>query len=164
MTTISAGQTPTAAQLNVIQTVVKAASQTVNNSATLVNDGELTLPVDANTTYVINAAFLHSSNSTADIKIGLTYPTGSTCSWGAVRQDVTVSTPTGAVDLGSGSGVASGNTYTGAGTGATQINLLMGSIIVGSTSGAIQIQFAQNTANASNTIMLAGSYLMLIRQ
>lgn len=166
MTTYNAGQRLTGAQLNAIVTdadevlnVVKTANQTVNNSAVLVDDSELFIPVAALTTYVFTAMVLFTSGTTPDIKYGFTFPALATCQWGSVRL-VSSASPTGDADFGSYSSATSGTSVVAAaGTGGDQIATVMGTLVVGATSGTLRLQWAQNTATASNTVVYLGSYL-----
>lgn len=152
----TAGQIPTANQVATFRpnVAVKVADQTINNSAALVNDAELAVPVVANVTYHFECRLLVNSNSTANFKSLFTFPSGLTMLyttmaigvggsvWGLFEADQTTTTVVG-------------------GAGANRSTMLWGIVNVGSTAGTLQIQWAQNVANVSNTIMRAGSYLNL---
>jgi hypothetical protein len=161
---IAAGDEPTADQLNNVLVAVKGAGQIVNNSATLVNDSDLLMPVSANTTYAWRVMLLFTSATTPDIKYAMAFPTGATCPWFSVRL-LTTASPTGDVDMGGYSAPTSGVSVAGAaGTGGVQGALIFGSLIVGSTAGTLQTMWAQLTANASDTTVHAGSHIVLERQ
>lgn len=159
--TVAAGDIPTADEFNKARAVVKAAGQIVNNSATLVNDAELLATVDASTVYAFTAMIFFTSGTTPDIKFAFTFPTGATCAWGHIGL-LTSASPTGDADFGSYSSATSGvSGVSAAGTTGVQLVLLTGSISVGSTAGTLQLQWAQNTATASDTTLHAGSTLAI---
>lgn len=143
--------------------VAKAADETINNSATLQNDDELFVTVAANATYEINTYVGYRSNTTADFKVGFTFPTGATLyftTWNAqLNSSGTLVTSTQLEAAASGSafgvgGIAVGTTATFAGGGL---------LTTGANAGTFQVQWAQLTADASNTVVRAGSYLSLRR-
>jgi hypothetical protein len=163
VTLIAAGDVPTADQLNDKILVAKAAGQIVNNTATLANDAELTAAVSANTTYSFQVSLIFTSNTTPDIKYAFTFPSGATCAWGSVRL-VSGASPTGDADFGAYSSATSGTSaVAAAGTGGVQLALITGALFVGATAGSLTLQWAQNTANASDTTVHAGSWLLLNR-
>jgi hypothetical protein len=155
--TFSAGQKVTAAQLNMLIPVfVRQVADTspVNNSTTLVNDTEMVFPVAALTTYEIRGRILFTSATAADIKIGWTFPTGLTMFYSVTGfQGATFSS----FDY-----IQTGNpTCEGAGVSTNDEFMIMGIVVVSSTAGNLQLQFAQNTLNASNTVIKAGSHIIL---
>ena len=161
----AAGDVPTADQLNDKIVIAKASSQIVSNSTTLVNDAEITTAVSANATYSFQLGLLWTSNSTADIKLGFTFPTGAICNWGAIRLDSAAGGLTGSADFGAYAPATSGSsTVAAGGTGLAQTSLVIGSLVVGSTAGSLTLQWAQNTAAVVNTTVYAGTWLQLIRQ
>lgn len=135
----------------------KTADQTVNNSTTLVNDTELFVSVAANAEYDMELAAVQNSNATANFKLNFVLPAGAT--W-----------VTGIFDLGSSAANEQFGVQTTAGpalgiTGAAAdaVVWIKAKLIIAGTSGTVQFQWAQNTANASNTIVRAGSTLVLRR-
>lgn len=155
--TLAAGDKPTAAQIEDLRglRVYKTTAETVISSSTLQNDDELFLSVAASTTYQFLARIVYTSGTTPDIKIGFTYPVGTTASYTLL-------------------GIASGGTTLSAFhqtetsvsalEGATGTACLMtGTWTTSTTAGIIQLQWAQNTLTASNTQVLAGSFLELVK-
>ena len=141
----------------------KTANQTVNNSAALVNDTHLLASTLANTDYAFEVNLFYTSGVTPDLKVALTWPTGATCSWMAVgflstginyEIDLTTSTYQGA------SGTAQAYSGSASPTVTMQIK---GILRVAATAGNLQFQFAQNTANASNTTVKQDSWMRIER-
>lgn len=130
---------------------IKGSDQTVNNSATLVNDNTLLIPVAANATYEFRLRLAYNSGATPGFKFTFTVPAGA-----AVRFNSLVM---------NGGGLKSfthapGDTPALDG-GATDLPVtLWGEITVAGTPGTVQLQWAQVTANASNTIVRANSNLI----
>jgi hypothetical protein len=133
--------------------VRKTADETVNNSATLQNDDVLLAAVAANQVYEFELQFHYNSGTTPDIKFGWTFPSGLTMVY-----DI--------YSVGGGSFLGYGQTQATVpaldGLGSPIGGLAKGIIAGTYAAGTLQLQWAQNTANASNTIVLAGSYLKLI--
>jgi len=158
VTTFAAGDKLTALQVNDMQT--KWARRTsdaspVNNSTTLVADDTLLFVVTANYTYRIRGRILFLSNSTPDLKIGWSYPTSTTMSWSLLGYSG-----------GTYATYSGDQTYTPEidGAGVADEVLIDGEVFVSSTAGTVNLKFAQNTANASNSYLMANSYLELLRQ
>jgi len=135
--------------------VVKTANETVNNSATLQDDNHLSFHLPANGQWIFDASIKWSSGATPDLKLDWTLPSGATGTYGVVGDqaqatpDAQLSITTSNVFLSSGGGNFS--TY------------LAGEITMGSAAGLVTLQWAQNTANASDTILQKGSWVRVMR-
>lgn len=125
----------------------KSASQTVNNSTTLVTlTGLSSGTLAPNTAYRFEALFAFTSSAVADIKFSLAKGTGlsdATAEWGEI--DTTSGIAPLAFGVADASGSATGN----------QIIGYSGLVIVGTDPGTFVFQFAQNTAEVSDTIVVA---------
>lgn len=135
-------------------------SSAVNNSTTMVNDTVMVWTgLLANAVYELHVMLRFNSNSTADLKYGWTTPAGSTFSWESDGYNTTNARAINAL------GGAQQPGFAGGGQGGTTDDAVefTGLLIMGSSSGTLQGQFAQNTANASNTVLKAGSHGTLIR-
>lgn len=135
--------------------VRKLLDQTRTNN-TLTNDTELFVPVVATGVYLLESHIVQNSGTTPDFKVGWTFPTGLTMSWRCIAVDTTSAiVSTGGFDqttVVSFGGIA----------GDAHISLY-GTVTAGANAGTLQLQWAQNTTNASNTIVRAGSTLWLTR-
>jgi hypothetical protein len=148
--------------------VRKLADETVNNSAVLQDDDHLLLPVVANARYIFEIQLLLSSpNGTADWKFGWTFPTGTTMFWGA---QVVGTGSTTLVQFGAAFDSQAPTTLwdqaTVAAIGGAAITggfHARGVIRAGGTAGNVKLQWAQNTANASDSKLLADSVLIAHR-
>jgi hypothetical protein len=134
----------------------KSADQTVNNTATLANDSDLAWPVLANAVYELRMLILYNSGTVPDIKFAWTIPVGLAMTWVVTGFDTAGSFLFGNID-------AEGSTRALGGTGANLAAEVSGIVNVGVNSGTLQLQWAQNTANASNTVVKAGSWGALTR-
>lgn len=139
--------------------VRKSADETVNNSSTLQNDDELLAAVVANATYHFKLRFAVNSGTTPDFKVGFTYPTSTTLTYDIVEGE----TPGTAANVMSGPYTQADAAVAFSTTGSDQPCWIEGLIVVSSTPGTFQVQWAQFAATASNTIVRAGSYLILRR-
>jgi hypothetical protein len=143
-----------------ISIVRKTTNQIVNDSATLVNDSELKINLVSSETVYFEATIRYNSDPAADIKIAFVGPTGTTIRWDNF----------GSMYVGSGDAVAVSNAEVteggirvfGAAAGVRTINI-SGYAQVGSTSGDLQMQFAQNLATVANTTVFFNSVLKVFR-
>jgi hypothetical protein len=134
--------------------VVKTANETVNNSATLQDDNHLSFHLPANGQWIFDASIKWSSGATPDLKLDWTLPSGTTGRYGVVG-DQAQGTPDAQLDM-AGTNVFPG----GSGNFSTY---LAGEITMGSAAGLVTLQWAQNTANASDTILQKGSWVRVMR-
>lgn len=142
--------------------VRKSTDETVSNSTTLQNDDELVLSVAANYVYHYLLVAIYGAGTTADYKWALTYPSDATLVLTA-EQWSTAATPVKnqATDPAytTGTALASG----GWGVSSYVQILAYGILVMGSTAGSLQYQWAQNSAVVENTVTKAGSYMLLNR-
>lgn len=131
----------------------KSSDETINNTSGYQDDDELFVPVEANATYVGWLHFNYLSQAAAAFKYQFTTPAGSNLPfWSFIGSSPFTY-----------GGSAGGGVVGLAGTGANLPCDAWGLIIIGGTAGTMRMQWAQNVANASNTIVRAGSYLALWR-
>jgi hypothetical protein len=143
--------------------VRKTSDEIVNNSATLQNDDQLVIAVSANSRYRLELMLICSSSTTADIKGGWTGPSGATLTWGTFaphRAQTTITSASTSVNLLAIGGVAD---MAGFGTSSNALYVLRGVLNVSSTAGNLQFQWAQSTADATNTTVRANSVLSVRR-
>lgn len=135
-------------------TVVKTANEVQNNvvnpTAALQDDDELFFPIAANESWSFRFTIQANANATPDIKFAVTAPTGATCVIGATEYE------TGTSNSNVGCGVNSGLVP---GSSANEVYEVVGTITNGSTAGNVTLQWAQNTANAANVTVYAGSFV-----
>lgn len=130
----------------------KSANETVNNTAVLQNDDALSFAVAAGETWSIRALIAYTSNTTADFKLSFTWPSAA----GALiaTYDTAASATVSRITFNSSGTTASipGRT--------TESAIIMFGHLRFTGAGTVQLQWAQNTANASNTTVNIGSYII----
>jgi hypothetical protein len=167
MAAVTAGQRIRASQYNADQDrrrkKYQSADQLRNNNTTLLSSTDLTWTVEANAVYAFDSLILIDANTTADFKYNFLLPAGSgivQSLWGSG-----VSNGAGIIDgaifhdVVTSAGLPAGGANSG-----TPLSLKpQGLIAIGGTAGTVTFQFAQNTANASNTILKLGSWIELTK-
>jgi len=143
--------------LSGIAKIYKTADETVNDSSTLQNDNHLVFSIGANEKWSFELVLFYTSGTTPDIKFAITVPSGATLKWG----------PSQALYGTSGTWVltaiteVSGNSVAVAGQAAAVMCVVFWGYVANSTNaGNVQLQWAQEVANASDTKVLAGSHLI----
>lgn len=134
----------------------KTADETVNNSAALQNDDALAWAVAGSATYAFRLYLVYSSGTTPDLKFTFTGPASFTMSYTVTGFDTSGSFAFGNISTES-------STPTLGGTGGNVAALITGRVVTAATAGTLQLQWAQNTANGSDTIVRAGSHGVLTR-
>lgn len=135
--------------------VRKTSTETVNGSDVLQNDDELLMAMAANEVVAFVGVLFYASGATPDFKAAFTIPSG-TIIWGWAGNSIASTADALAystVSAASGSALAIG------GSGGTASAMIVGLAANGATPGNLQLQWAQNTSNASNTQVVAGSWL-----
>lgn len=142
-----------------IELIRKVSNQTVNNSTTLVTDNTLQFPIAANEGVLFMFVILRSGNVTADFKCTVdaaTKPAAHKWTIPNAQQDA-------AGTLISGTADAFGSERALNGSGVDVSNVIFGHARQGSVGSVIEFKWAQNTADASDTKVLDGSFLIVWR-
>lgn len=150
----------TAEQYNWLKNVLlptahKEADETVNNNTGLQDDDDLVVTLEANKYYAFELWLEFNSTAVADIKFAFTIPAGATVEWGHLRY-------TGAslvLALISGTGTSS----PADGAGADSNVYIRGFVYTAAAAGDLQLQWAQQVLEATDTKVLEGSWLKVVR-
>jgi hypothetical protein len=144
-----------------ISIVRKTTNQIVNNSTTLVDDNQLQIDLANNETVYFEAVLRYNGDATADIKIAFVAPSGASIRWDNYNSTYVGVGDTVAV---SSVEVSEGGTRSfGCAAGVRTISI-RGYCQMGSTSGPLKMQFAQNSAVAADTTVFFNSVLKVFRQ
>lgn len=141
-------------------TVSKAAdAAAINNSVALVNDPTLVTVLPAVTgVFKWRDVIFYSSSQTADYKIAYTFGAG-TVIWGGSGLATGAVATTGDVQAAVQTVSGTATAYGGAAVGTRLLLTVEGSITLAGVGATLQLQYAQNTLDATNTIpAYAGSY------
>lgn len=134
----------------------------VNNSVALVNDPLIVASLDTGATYEWEATVYYDSSTTADIKFAWTTPTFSSMRWTGTALATTATTNEGDVKI--ATQVVSGTSMSFGGIGvATVISIKMEGFITTTAAGNLQLQFAQQNLDATNTTIRNGTNLKVWR-
>lgn len=132
----------------------KSADQNVGPSNTTLQDvTEVGIAVVANAIYKFEMSFQYSTNTTADIKLGFTFPTGLTMDIAGEYYSVAEAYQT--------ARGTQATVFTMGGSGAAA--LFLGTVTVAANAGTLQLQAAQNTSTAVTTNVEAGTLMVLTR-
>lgn len=133
--------------------VYKSADETVNNSTTFQNDDALvTASLTANKDFLFEAGIRVDSSTVADLKIQFTLPASATMEAAVIYVDTAGTNAFSAIYR--GASLSTG----GAGAGTTRYISIHGLIKIAGTAGTVQLQWAQDSLEASDTKVLAGSF------
>ena len=141
-----------------------AEAQVTNNSTVLISDTHLVLPMQANAWYTIEGMLVWESGTTGDFKVGFTVPAGAFLQrWALGSIDTTATTLIGVTNVGISSSAGSTLARGGVAVGTMQTGWLSGIVQTAATAGNLQLQWAQNAAEAVNTRMKQYSWMKLTR-
>ncbi len=147
--TLASGLPSWAAAAGAVTTVIKASDQSISSDSTLNDDNDLVFAMDANTTYWVELYMLYSqTNSTPELKMGWTVPSGCDLFWDrewATFQDI---------DTESDTKVAN----TTSGDQATTLRMMFRN---GANAGNAQFRWAQDTSHASTTKVKKHSFMLI---
>jgi hypothetical protein len=126
----------------------------INNSTALVSDPTLvtTLPAVTGVFYWEDTIF-YSSSAAGRYKVAYTWPGGGSVGfWAGLGLAIGSTTTTG--DVQAAETISSGTSapYGGAGVGTRVVVKIWGELSLAGTGGTLQLQYAQNTADATNTV------------
>lgn len=150
----------TLANISNIQVVRKVIDETVNNSAVLQNDDALFFASEANETWaaIIFLRITQGASATPNFKLAITAPSGAVIRYGGTWE---IAGATSATDQSTG---ISGTALSVA-TDSSEVKSVTIYLTVrpGATSGNIQLQWAQNTATAVDTMVRAESWIIAVK-
>lgn len=159
---INAGTTPTSAVLQAMLDLIadKTGDQSLTSSTTLQNDNTLVVPVVANARYKVWLEILYkgAATNTGDLKYAFSVPSGATIAGRAVSITNPLGMSTFTITQ-SSVPVSYSN-----GTGNPLPCWAVFTLTTSLTPGNLQIQWAQNTSNATATTVMAGSSLTARRR
>lgn len=154
---------------------VKIVARTADSSGmtantTMTADGVLLFPITgvSGDMWFVEAFVSHVGTNTAmDIKLGWSVPTGSAINWGVgwiagatgLPGSPSVATTTAAIAVLNAGGTAAFPT----GANAPQFAFINGFVTSGSTSGNVNLTWAQNTSDAAALVVQKGSFLRITR-
>lgn len=134
----------------------KTADETVNGSAALQDDNELIVGAAADATYLLELQATQNSGATPGFKLSFSLPSGATWLHGRFNAGSSAANEQfGLMPLVGLSGIT--------GAAADSLLVVRALITISSTAGNVTLQWAQNTSNASNTVVRSGSWLLLTR-
>ena len=141
-------------------TVVKSVAETKNSDTTLADDAELLFPCEAEGIYVFEHRVFFDTSATPDFKFKVTGP--STPDEVVLRGHYVAVGDTADTDF---VDTAFGTEHNVTGTGGTTGGYveIVGLVNVGAAGGVIDFQWAQNTSDAADTTVLAGSHLRYLK-
>lgn len=162
----TAGQEVRASDLidAVIRTGYTSASTTRTSSTVLIDAVGLALALEANTVYAWDCYLAYNAAEAADLKLAWSGPAGAVGHWGAYGGATSGAGGVGDLSALRVNGYGSGNTIPLGGNNTPSapgpmVARPMGYIEVGATPGNLQCQFAQQSSNATGTIIQAGCWL-----
>jgi len=134
--------------------IVKQVNETQNSNIVLTNDSELFFEAIANHVYLVKVFFFWNSAANADIQTAFTIPAGATMT----RCD-------GAWQVGNDVSEADWEVGDPVGTdGTDSTTAVYGRLVMGATSGRVNLVWAQVTTQVSDTIMFQGSTIEVCEQ
>lgn len=144
--------------------ILNADATAINSGTTgiaLVNDPTLFVPLEATGSFAFGGFLFYDSPTAADMKMAFTWPGAPTASrWGATGRDIaTVTNVAQSVIIASGTSAAFG----GLGVGTPAWVQFEGYIRNTGAAGNLQLQYAQQVADAGNFTVRAGSRLWVLK-
>jgi hypothetical protein len=138
-------------------------SNPVNNSTTLINAVGLAVSIQANAIYLVQLLLFYRSGTVADLRIGWSVPAGVSGQWTSGGMSVSSGGGESAIKMLNTPWVGGVFSLGGGGALVDATADIRGALVVGGTAGTLQFQFAQNTADVSDTTLRAHSLLVAQR-
>lgn len=164
---IRAGHKVTVADFDALGVyALKTGDESVTSSTSLQNDDQLFLPLSANAKYIFNGYLVYTGalDPAGGLSLQFTVPSGSSGLWTNFGTNANVSPSVVnynvvAESFGSGSPRGVGSV----GSGTTMSCQPRGYISTSTTSGNLQLRWAQNVSDATSTVVKTGSWLQVVR-
>lgn len=139
----------TLSKLGATQVGYKSSDETINNSTTFQNDDAVLFAIGSNEVWRFYTEIYWNSGATPDLKFQWSLPSGATMYWTDFFNGNTVNTE------------ASTEVMTGA--GAIRVIYYTGVVFNSTNAGNVNLQWAQNTQDPTDSKVLAGSYIIATR-
>lgn len=139
-----------------------AVDQVLTPSSTVlqnVTNMAATLPGTAGAIFRWRSAIFYDATTAADMKFAYTIPAAATMRWGLNALSAGGTNPSYSTATASATAIAAG----ALGIGTVLYAIIDGEVTMGATGGALQLQAAQNTSDASITTVFARSYMEVWR-
>lgn len=158
MNWFTVGERVLAAKLNTnlvpIRAIRKTADETVNNSAVLQSDDHLLFAIEASEVWAVQVFLIYQASAVADIKVAWSVPSGATGS------HTSMFNAGGPVNTWNATALGTALRQDGAGVAVPVIAMLWATIVNSTTAGTVNLQWAQNSAEATNAQVLTNSWLL----
>lgn len=165
--TFYAGQKVRASELNDAVPIIgyTTSDSTATSTTTLANVTGLSVSLDASTTYIMDGYLAYTANETADIKFAITVPTGASGHWGLYPITTSGVNAVGSVNgqRNTAFGDATTQAASGSALAGNAMLCLPRGYVVTSSAGTLQFRFAQNTSNATGSVVKTGSWIRLLK-
>lgn len=159
-----AGQRLTAPLMSSMLTLNAYKTGATSRAATTANidDPDLTIAVSAGGVYLIGGTiFTSNANQTGDLKCTIAGPSGASGRWVMLLPSTTSAADPDSVRV--ASAAIGGTLAYGHPTAGVIGGELQGLVTIGSTAGNVAFNWAQQTSNATGTVVEANSFLSLTR-
>ena len=157
---INAGARITAAMMQGIAplAVVKPSDESVTSSTTLQNDNDLVVAVSANASYLFYCYLDYEGGTggSSDLKFEWVVPSGATLRFSLIGTDASNATL-----IATTKSDTTAYTLRSAGAATLQAATMVGTLVTSSSSGNLQLEWAQNTSSGTATKVHAQSFLSL---
>ncbi len=161
------GEKIRASELNrVLPILGHASGDTSRTSTTTLADTDLAVDLEANALYGFEGYLAYDAVAAADIKFALAVPSGSTGHWGIYGLTTGATGSVGDLDARRLDAFGDANTQAAAGSDSFLSSLvcpLFGFIDTSGTAGELRVRVAQNTSNATASVLRYGSWLVAWR-
>lgn len=141
-----------------VYTAYKTSGTTRTSTTTLAADPDLTIASLPIGVYILDGFLAYDASTAADLALSWNLPTGATIVWGGDGMGGTTSSGTAAVMNRVLFVAAAGPSLGGIGVGSGSYALPKGLLTI-TTAGAVTLKWAQNTSDATNTTLQAGSFI-----
>jgi len=146
------------------QAVIKASAETINNVDVLQDDDDLVVSVAAGAVYSVEVRLLYSAAAAADLQVSVTGPAGATLPLivEALPAGASAVTDAHTVQIGA-LGDAAVLTIGAVAAGTQVVAQAHGLLTTAAAAGSLQVRWAQATADVSDAVVDAGSWIRVTR-
>lgn len=141
--------------------VRKTSDETVTSSAVLQNDDALLMALGTNETWLFEFDILFTGGTTGDFKTALAFPASTNISATSYGRDSSLTTII--QEDATGTSPTTGRAWEPISTTVPTFLMIKGVVSTAGTSGNLTLQWAQNTSDATGTVVKANSTLWAVK-